>query len=70
MAEQLEVLEGRELSLGMVCSHLNHPLAHSPALILAGVVSLDLMAHPLHADSPVRLAYGDLAHLRLLEKLL
>lgn len=70
MAEKLEVLEGRELSLGMVCSHLNLPLAHSPTLILSGVVSLDLMAHPLHADSPVRLAYGDLTHLHLLEKLL
>ena len=70
MAKQLEALEGRELTVGAVCAHLNLPLAYCSALVLAGVVALDLLVYPLHADSPVSLAYGDLEHLRLLEKLL
>lgn len=69
LAEQLSRLEGRALTLGKVCVHLALPLPLAPTLLLSGAVSLDLLHHPMHADTPVELAYGELEHLRLVERM-
>lgn len=70
LADQLSLLEGRSLTLGEVCSHLAVCLSLAPALLLEGAVSLDLLRHALHANTPVELAYGELEHLRLVERML
>lgn len=67
--EQLSQIEGRTLLLGDVCQHLCLPLNSAPTLVLTGAVSFDIRKHPFHAETPVELAYGELEHLQLIERL-
>lgn len=65
----LNDLEGQDITLGFACSHLGQPLTFASTLLLTGAVACDLMNFPLRADTPVTLAYGDLAHLRLIARM-
>lgn len=67
--KRLPELEGRELTLGKVCQHLGVPLNFAPALVLTGAISFDLNTYPLHAQTTVTLAYGELEHLQLIGRL-
>lgn len=68
--ELLHQLEGSKLTLGSVCEHLHIPLHFAPGLVLSGAISFDLRTHPLHAQTPVELAYGELEHLQLIGRLM
>lgn len=61
-----ELLEIGPRELGTVCQEIKLSLREAPALILTGVVSLDLTVSRLNVASQVACAYGDLAHLAIL----
>lgn len=53
-------------TLGQVAHLADLTLREAPALVLQGVVAADLAAGPLGSRTLVQLAYGDLAHLAVL----
>jgi hypothetical protein len=50
-------------------SAIGRDINHLPVLIASGVLKVDLLAGHLKADTPAQLAYGDLRHLRLIDRL-
>ena len=53
-------------SLGHVAELAGLTLRDAPVLVIQGIVSADIAAGPLGSRTPVRLAYGDLHHLSVL----
>ena len=53
-------------SLGHVAELAGLTLREAPVLVMQGIVSADIAAGPLGSRTPVRLAYGDLYHLSVL----
>ena len=50
-------------------SAIGRGINHLPVLIASGVLKVDLLAGHLRADTPAQLAYGDLSHLHLIDRL-
>lgn len=66
----LHQLDKDNLTLGDICAHLSLPLCEAPRLLLCGAIGMDVIAHPMRADTPVHLAYGDIEHLCIMQGVL
>jgi hypothetical protein len=61
-----KLLEAAPLQLGSLCKEINLNFRESPALLLSGLVQMDLTATGINAASLVTRAFGDLGHLAIL----
>ena len=67
--EKLEATDqGEPVALATICAALGLSIHAAPGLLLRGVISTDIFSHLLTANTPTCLAYGDLTHLNLLER--